>query len=383
MWQQFVDHYKFGAADRILKMWVTFYIDSSSPKEIVFSSYNVQDDVTTDLPRHVSTPQLAELVTQKAKKSTTELLSSESVKVNLQLSVFEEMVLRPCRRESEETSISTSNTTMMLQALQLQQQQITQHNELMQAIVSSMKEKEKPRFEIVKPDLFDGYSSSPEGWIDFYEYASEKNLWNSEHDRIKNMRLFLTGVAKKWFELRLVDHPEASWNDWKASFLTSFKRNPVDRWDRAIFYKYKTGLLLEYFFEKRKLLQLAEPHLPESATIALILHGLPREIQKQVQARNLKSVEDLLQSLQDISNNPIDRSFPPRAVASMTPNSSHVTDRNLQHNAVTQRTTPNDMRQQRRPWEQPSYNSNQNQAVRFTDAEQPFSGCWEQEAKNE
>lgn len=31
-------------------------------------------------------------------------------------------------------------------------------NELMQAIVSSIKEKEKPRFEAVKPDMFDGCS---------------------------------------------------------------------------------------------------------------------------------------------------------------------------------------------------------------------------------
>lgn len=117
--------------------------------------------------------------------------------------------------------------------------------------------------------MFDGYSSSPEGWIDFYEYASEKN-----------MRLFLTGIANKWFELRQVDHPEARWNDWKASCFTSFKRNPVDRWDQAIFYKYKTGLILEYFFEKRNLLHLAEPHLLESAIISLILQGLPSEIQK-------------------------------------------------------------------------------------------------------
>lgn len=43
--------------------------------------------------------------------------------------------------------------------------------------------------------MFDGHSSSLEGWIDFYEYASEKNGWE-EQDRIKNMRLFVTGVAK-------------------------------------------------------------------------------------------------------------------------------------------------------------------------------------------
>lgn len=218
----------------------------------MFASCNVQNDATVDLPRPVSTTELVQLVSQKAKTSAAELLTSRSVKVNLQVSIFEEMVLKPCREEPQEfVCPPISNMTMVCQALQLQQKQIGQQNELMQAIVASMKANDKPRLETVKPDMFDGHSSTPKGLIDFYEYASEKNGWE-EQDRSKNMRRFLTGVAKKWYDLHLVHHPLLSWSDWKASFLSSFKGNPVDRWDQAIFYKYKTSLLLEYFFFKKE-----------------------------------------------------------------------------------------------------------------------------------
>lgn len=69
--------------------------------------------------------------------------------------------------------------------------------------------------------------------------------------------------------------------------------------------------------------------------MSLILHGLPRDIQKQVQARNPKSIEILLQSLQDISSNFMDRSLPPRAIAIMTPSDMHP-QRNVQLDGVAQ-----------------------------------------------
>lgn len=77
------------------------------------------------------------------------------------------MVLSPCRRWPQDILSSASNTTVMLTALMLQHQQITQQNELMQAVVASLTDKKKPRLETVKPDMFDGYSLSPEEWIDF------------------------------------------------------------------------------------------------------------------------------------------------------------------------------------------------------------------------
>ncbi|KAG0442937.1 hypothetical protein HPB47_015464 [Ixodes persulcatus] len=116
------------------------------------------------------------------------------------------------------------------------------------------------------------------------------------------MRLYLNGIAKKWYDLHLRDHPAATWSDWEDSFLTSFQENAVERWDRAIFFKFRSGSPLEYFYEKRRLLQLAETGLPPPATVALITHGLPRDLQRQVQVRSPKSVEALLECLQDLPN---------------------------------------------------------------------------------
>lgn len=123
-----------------------------------------------------------------------------------------------------------------MQALQIEQQHLTRKNELMRAIVASMQDKEIPRLEMVKPEMFDGHALSPERLIAFYEYASDKNFWKSEQDRIKNTGLFLTDLSKEWYVLRLVDLPDASWSEWTAIFLTSFKSNPIDGCGQAIFY---------------------------------------------------------------------------------------------------------------------------------------------------
>lgn len=83
---------------------------------------------------------------------------------------------------------------------------------------------------MVKPDMFMVIHQADKRWVYFYEYASDKNFGKSEQDRIKNMRLFLTNIAK-WYELCLVDDLDVSWSDCTASFLTPAKSNPIDRWD--------------------------------------------------------------------------------------------------------------------------------------------------------
>lgn len=95
----------------------------------------------------------------------------------------------------------------LLDIVQLQQRQLLQHQQHLDApSTSSIATDRKPRFELTKPGLLDGQSCSPEGWIEFHEYASEKNYWTTDEDRIKNHRLFLTGMATKWYELRMFSH---------------------------------------------------------------------------------------------------------------------------------------------------------------------------------
>lgn len=78
------------------------------------------------------------------------------------------------------------------------------------------------------------------------------------------MRLFLGGVAKQWYELRLIENADEPWNEWKSNFLTTFQENTVESWHQAMLLHFKPGLgtLLEYLSGNRRLLQLAEPKLP-------------------------------------------------------------------------------------------------------------------------
>ncbi|KAG0416382.1 hypothetical protein HPB47_006462 [Ixodes persulcatus] len=60
-------------------MWVTFTMDKTADNDVVFLSYQEENDERR-LPGHVSTPELIEFVLQKAKLSPEELISKGSVK---------------------------------------------------------------------------------------------------------------------------------------------------------------------------------------------------------------------------------------------------------------------------------------------------------------
>ena len=89
-------------------MWVTFTVDKMADNEVVFVSYQQDDDEQRQLPRHVSTPEFIELVLQKAKLSPKELISKGSAKVNIRLSAFEELVLKPSLRHLDRPDTSAS-----------------------------------------------------------------------------------------------------------------------------------------------------------------------------------------------------------------------------------------------------------------------------------
>ncbi|KAH8009601.1 hypothetical protein HPB51_018446 [Rhipicephalus microplus] len=158
----------------------------------------------------------------------------------------------------------------------------------------------RPSREHVKSDLFDGESSSPKSWLTFYEYECNENYWQSDEDTVKNMRLFLSRIAKSWYEWRLNSHSNKPWIEWKAIFLSSFSEYKVLLWDKAITFKYRSGPAPSYFYEKRRLLQLADSSLPETSVVALIVHGLGPDLQKQIQMRGAKTVEELLQGMRNL-----------------------------------------------------------------------------------
>lgn len=276
-------------------MWIQFFVKPAATKGVTLEKYRVEGEDDVLLPDGVSTPETVQYILEKAKASTEDALEKGAVKVNLKLSEFQARILSKLSAESsQQKPASTAGGSFqekMAQLISLQSRQAQQQEEFLRIMIQSMAP--QPRFEAVKPDSFDGTSASPQAWIDFYEYACAKNRWSTDEDKIKNLRLFLTQMAKSWYELRILSHAEDSWDKWRRSFLDSFQECAVDRWDRAIRFTYQTGSALEYFFEKRRLLQMADDALPESSIIPLVVHGMPKDLQKQVQVRSPNSVEDL------------------------------------------------------------------------------------------
>lgn len=281
-------------------MWVTFFVQRATDS-LVFTKYALPGDPPVDLPVDVTTGELISIVLEKASMSLDELLEKESVKINLQVSLFNRLVTSKLEMPAASEPTSHADLSVVLQAIQAQQKQVVQQNEMIQTLLSALSLRDSRPTELVKPEPFDSTSGNPEAWISFFEYACKQNGWDTDEQRVKHMLPFLSGIARKWYELRIIGHECDAWSTWKESFISSFRGSPLERWDQAIFYRYRSGPVIEYFFEKRRLLLLAEPDLPLTSVITLVIHGLPRELQRQVQARAPKTLETLRQSLQDMA----------------------------------------------------------------------------------
>lgn len=214
-------------------MWVTFEVESDDRVGIHSTKCQPQDEEPIALQLTVSTSALLQYLLDKSGRSLEDVLEKGKIKINMKLSDYNKFFLEPTRPTP--TNLQSEDAGILIaRMLELQQQHMIQQSELFQTIASTMQAANKPRFKMVKPDNFDGSSSSPECWINFYEYACGQNNWNTDDDKVKNLRLFLDGMAKKWYELRVLSHERESWHEWRDNFLCSFGVNKVQAWDHAI-----------------------------------------------------------------------------------------------------------------------------------------------------
>lgn len=303
-------------------MWVEFSVRKSGKSSFVLDRYRLDGEEEVTLSETVSTPETIQYILTKSKSSVDEILGKGNIRVNMRMAEFQERIVGAAGPSPEGSPTLGATNELLRKMIAAQQQQAAQQMELMRAVTTALSVP-KPRTELVRPDTFDA-STSPQAWVDFYEYACEKNNWITDSDKVKNLRLFLTGMPKKWYELKICEQKDDTWLNWKESFLSSFQENAVDRWDRAIFFKYRSGSPLEYFYEKRKLLQLADSALPESSVVPLMVHGLSRDLQKQVLIKGPTTVMDLLKCFKELC---VERfPTPPRAPAQIRKASAPLSD---------------------------------------------------------
>lgn len=145
----------------------------------------------------------------------------------------------------------------------------------------------------MKVASFDGKSEDARSWIVGYEKACEYNHWSTDRERIFNMKGLLDGTASKWFSARVIEGHNEDWQDWKSSFLSSFGQNRIQSATTALSWEYRGGNLMDFFFEKQRLLNIALPGLNDDNFITLVLKALPEDMQSQLLAIDFKSKEQL------------------------------------------------------------------------------------------
>lgn len=281
-------------------MWIEVGVGTTAAGQPYVKSYKTEDEQQVELQESATSPSLLQFIASKANVTEEDLIGRGTWKFNIKMCDYEKYFRQITTEKPFSSGANQHIAVLMEQMLQVQAVQAEQHGQLLAMLTETLRANTGPKNELVKPDMFDGMSSSATTWLKFFEYACEKNRWMTSQDKVQNMRLFLIHNAKKWYELRISDHQDDPWDQWRASFISAFDQNPVDRWDRAIFFKQRSGSLIDYFYEKRRLLQLADPELPESSIVPLVIHGMTKECQKQVQIRSPKTVEDLLGCLKDV-----------------------------------------------------------------------------------
>jgi len=157
---------------------------------------------------------------------------------------------------------------------------------------------------------FTGNSSDPKSWMHLYELMCKNNNCDQDKLKILGMQPHLTNTAKSWFNDRILEEKPFNWEEWKIDFIHSFCENPINLFEKAFRYEYRNGPLLNYFYEKQRLMKIGFPDLNEKTLILGVIQGLPIDLRKQIQNIQVVATKsELMKGLQTLQ--PITSTFKP------------------------------------------------------------------------
>ena len=180
---------------------------------------------------------------------------------------------------------------------------ILQHQQLMEGLVNAMTSLlDRTGSKQMMITKFDGSSEDAKTWMVMYERACEANRWSSDKLKVNNLKASFVpfSAADRWYSSRIIYQGDKSWQDWKQAFLNAFSQNRVQSATRALKYEYRFGPLMDYFFEKERLLQIAFSELGEHPFITLVILGLPAQLQGQILLMDPKTKIELHDCLQKL-----------------------------------------------------------------------------------
>lgn len=194
---------------------------------------------------------------------------------------------------------NVSGTDMMV----MFQQMMRIQEEAMKNIITSFQASvrtntpKRDRIEIAK---FDCKNEDARCWMVSFERGCEINEWITDRSKINHLKACLDGMALKWYNARVIEEHADVWSDWKSSFLRAFGQNRIQLATQANNWQYRSGSLLEYYYEKQRLLQLAFRNLTDYDFITMVMMGLPDDFQSQLLTMKIDNKEELRNALEKL-----------------------------------------------------------------------------------
>lgn len=171
-----------------------------------------------------------------------------------------------------------------------------------QLLVPANVEKDKSMSSIAKDiviEKFNGSNFNADTWINMFVKECIR-LKISENNYAEILRLFLEGPALDWFSVFLKTHSlSIEWEMWNNSFVDTFGQKSWSEIAYAYNFKYLNGPLLEFALKKRNLILDADPDIPISSQINLIVITLPPFIRNKLD-RKINKIDELMSALRQL-----------------------------------------------------------------------------------
>lgn len=148
---------------------------------------------------------------------------------------------------------------------------------------------------------FDGKNVSVTLWLEKFETECMRCGVEEDRDKILILRLFLDGIAKEWFDSKLITLGlDNSFQIWKNNCLDSFCETSWHKYREAYSFRYIGGSLVDYAFRKENLLLNLRNNFPTDILIDLIVTSLPNFLQDRIDISYVTTFEKLLGELRKL-----------------------------------------------------------------------------------
>lgn len=178
--------------------------------------------------------------------------------------------------------------------------QLTKGQEQQTKILDQLTKQRTVKPQKMEINKFSGKNEDPSSWLVTYENMCTVNGWTTPSMKIHNMKAYMEGAASSWYMNRVLQRKPDDYDDWKESLTNAFKQNRIQLAWNALHFEYRGGQLLDYYFEKQRLLNMAFPKMDDYSFISLVLMGLPRDMQDQAMQNVLDTRDDLLKALEKL-----------------------------------------------------------------------------------